>query len=131
MCIRDRFEVPLRGSPFALFVIAVIYLLPALGQGLFISAAFKNQFVASQVALLTAFLPALLLSNFAFEIPSMPTWIQILTYIVPARYLVPQLQTVFLAGDDWSLFAPNMAVLLVFGIILLGLCRYVTRRRIA
>ncbi|WP_144096959.1 ABC transporter permease [Croceicoccus sediminis] len=125
------FGVPFRGSVFALFAIAAVYLVPALGQGLLISSALKNQFVASQVALLTAFLPTMLLSGFVFEIASMPKLLQALTYIVPARYLIPQIQTVFLAGDDWGLFAPNMAILLGFGAVLFGLCVRSTRRRIA
>ena len=49
------------------------FLIPALGQGLLISAATKNQFLASQLALISAFLPAFLLSGFLFEIDSMPT----------------------------------------------------------
>lgn len=125
------FGVPFRGSVFALFLIASVYLVPALGQGLLISSALKNQFVASQVALLTAFLPTMLLSGFVFEIASMPKPIQALTYIVPARYLIPQIQTVFIAGDDWGLFLPDMAILLAFGAVLFGLCLRFTRRRIA
>jgi ABC-2 type transport system permease protein len=93
------FAVPFRGSLLALFAIASAFLLPALGLGLFISSATKNQFVASQVALLSAFLPTFLLSGFIFEIASMPWPIQAITYVVPARYLIPSLQTVFLAGD--------------------------------
>lgn len=125
------FQVPFRGSITALVAISAVYLVPALGQGLLISAALKNQFVASQVALLTSFLPTLLLSGAVFEISSMPWLIQALTYVVPARYLIPQLQTVFLAGDDWGLFLPNMAVLLGFGTVLFLLCVRTTRRRIA
>jgi ABC-2 type transport system permease protein len=125
------FGVPFRGSPFALFAIASAFLFPALGQGLLISAATKNQFVASQVALLSAFLPTMLLSGFLFEISSMPKPIQALTYLVPSRYLIPQLQTVFIAGDDWSLFLPNMAALTAFGALFFFLAVRATRRRIA
>jgi ABC-2 type transport system permease protein len=125
------FGVPFRGSPFALFAIASAFLFPALGQGLLISAATKNQFVASQVALLSAFLPTMLLSGFLFEISSMPKPIQAITYLVPSRYLIPQLQTVFIAGDDWSLFLPNMAALTGFGLLFFFLAVRATRRRIA
>lgn len=125
------FGVPFRGSPFALFMIATTFLFPALGQGLLISAATKNQFVASQVALLSAFLPTMLLSGFLFEISSMPKPIQAITYLVPSRYLIPQLQTVFIAGDDWSLFLPNMAALIGFGLLFFLLAVRATKRRIA
>ncbi|WP_380872047.1 membrane protein [Sphingomonas sp. DBB INV C78] len=125
------FGVPFRGSPLALLCIASAFLIPALGQGLLISAATKNQFVASQVALLTAFLPAMLLSGFLFEISSMPKIIQVITYAVPARYLIPPLQTVFVAGDLWGLFLPNIAVMLGFGALFFTLAFRSTRRRIA
>lgn len=125
------FEVPFRGSLLALTVLSAAYLVPALSQGLLISAVFKNQFVASQIAVLTTFLPTLLLSNYVFEIASMPLPIQLITTIVPARYFIPQLLTVFLAGDDWGQFAQGIAVLLCFGGAMLALCRLATRRRIA
>jgi len=125
------FGVPLRGSPLALLAIAAVFLIPALGQGLVISAVTRNQFVASQVALLTAFLPTMLLSGFLFEIDSMPKAIRLLTYLVPARYLIPQLQTVFLAGDDWGLYLPDMAALLGFGTFFFAIAIRVTRRRVA
>ncbi len=115
------FGVPFRGSALALLAIASAFLVPALGQGLLISSATKNQFVASQVALLTAFLPAMLLSGFIFELGSMPRWVQLITYVVPARYLIPPLQTVFIAGDNWSVFLPNIGIMLVFGLVFFAL----------
>src|SRR3569833_3773039 len=96
-----------------------------------ISAATRNQFVAFQVALLTAFLPTLLLSGLLYEIASMPKVIRWLTYLVPAHYLIPQLQTVFLAGDDWGLYLTDMAVLLGFGALFFVIAIRVTRRRVA
>ena len=125
------FGVPFRGSPIALLAIASAFLVPALGQGLFISAATKNQFVASQIALLTAFLPGMLLSGFIFEIASMPRWVQIITYLIPARYLIPPLQTVFVVGDNWRLFLPDIAAMLGFGLIFFTLAVRATKRRIA
>jgi ABC-2 type transport system permease protein len=124
------FRVPFRGSVFALYALCSAFLLPALGQGLLISAATKNQFLASQLALLSAFLPTFLLSGFLFEIDSMPRPIQWLSAIVPARYLIPSLQTVFLAGDLWPLFAKNIAILFLFGIVLIGLAARANRKRI-
>ena len=125
------FGVPFRGSAWTLLLIVSAFMFPALGQGLFISAATKNQFVASQIALLTAFLPALLLSGFLYEISSMPRWIQLLTYAVQVRYLMPLLQSVFLSGDIWSLLLPNILVMLGFGLLFFLATARVTRRRIA
>ncbi|ATE65142.1 ABC transporter permease [Rhizorhabdus dicambivorans] len=125
------FGVPFRGSVLGLLAISSAFLIPALGQGLLISAATKNQFVASQVALLTAFLPGMLLSGFLFEIASMPRPIQLATYLVPARYLVPSLTTVFVVGDLWELFLRNILTLLAFGVLFFSLAFRATRRRIA
>jgi len=111
------FDVPLRGSWLALLLLTCTFLVPALGQGLLISALARNQFVAAQVALITAFLPALLLSGFLFEVDSMPFLIRALTQIVAARYFVASLQTVFLAGDVWGLFVPNMLAMLAIGAV--------------
>ncbi|NYT41495.1 ABC transporter permease [Sphingomonas sp. R-74633] len=122
------FGVPFRGSIFALLAISSAFLMPALGLGLFISAATKNQFVASQAALLSAFLPTFLLSGFIYEIGSMPWPIQALTYIVPARYLIPSLETVFLVGDQWGLILPNIGIMLLFGMVFFTLSFRVTRR---
>lgn len=125
------FGVPFRGSILALYAVGAAFLMPALGQGLLISAATKNQFVASQVALLTAFMPGLLLSGFLFEIGSMPKFIQGMTYAVPARYFIPPLTSVFVVGDLWPMFVRSILAMLGFGLLFFGLAFRVTRRRIA
>jgi ABC-2 type transport system permease protein len=122
------FGVPLRGSFLGLAAISAAFLIPALGMGLLISAATKNQFVASQVALMAGFLPTFLLSGFIFEIPAMPKAIQAITYIVPARYLIPSLQTVFIAGDIWPLFLQDIAAMLGIGAVFLVLAARTTRK---
>jgi len=124
------FGVPFRGSVLALYALSASFLMPALGQGLLISAATKNQFLASQLALLSAFLPAFLLSGFLFEINSMPWIIRIVTTIVPARYLIPSLQSVFVAGDIWPMFLRSIAVMLTIGVVLFILAARSTRKRI-
>ena len=117
------FDVPLRGSWLALLLLSSTFLVPALGQGLLISAVARNQFIAAEMALLSGFLPAFLLSGFLFEIDSMPLPIRALTYIVPARYFVSSLQTVFLAGDAWNGLIPNMLAMLAIGLVFFALAR--------
>lgn len=124
------FGVPLRGSILALTAVSAAFLFPALGQGYLISAATKNQFVASQLALFSGFLPAMLLSGFVFEIASMPRIIQAITLILPARYFVSSLQTLFLAGDIWPLLLQGMAVMLAIGGLFFGLAVATTRKRL-
>jgi ABC-2 type transport system permease protein len=107
------FHVPLRGSMWILLGASMLYVLVALGVGLLISAWVKNQLVASQLTMLATFMPAFMLSGFLFDLRSMPTVIRLLTYVLPARYYVALLQTLFLAGDVWSVILPNTLVLAV------------------
>ncbi|OWJ76637.1 hypothetical protein CDV52_17845 [Haematobacter missouriensis] len=124
------FDLPFRGSIVALYAVCSAFLIPALGQGLLISALTKNQFLASMVALLTAFLPAFLLSGFIFEIDSMPFVIRQLTRVVAASYLIPSLQTVFLVGDIWPMFASSIAMMLAIGAVFFLIAARSTRKRI-
>ena len=124
------FEVPLRGSLGVLLAASALFLLAALGMGLLISTLAKDQFVASLVALLATFLPAFILSGFIFDIGSMPTFIRGLTHLIAARYYVAILQTVFLAGDVWAVIVPNGLALLFLTVILIGLVRRRTRKRL-
>ncbi|HTL51177.1 MAG TPA: ABC transporter permease [Planctomycetota bacterium] len=125
------FHVPFRGSYLVLGLASMLYLLVALGFGLFISSKVRSQFVASQIALLGTYLPALMLSGFLFDIRSQPTAVRMLTYIVPARYYVAILQTVFLAGDIWTVILPNTAVLLLVAGVLVVLLRRSNRKSLA
>ena len=125
------FQVPLRGSVLVLTVVSALYLLVTLATGLLISSVTRSQFVASQIALVVSFLPAMMLSGFLFDLRSMPPVIHAITYIVPARYYVALLQTIFLAGDIWSVIMPNAAVLAAMATGLLVLSRMATKKRLA
>ncbi len=125
------FNVPLRGSLSILTVVSMLYLLVSLGLGLVISSGTKNQFIASQVTMLVTFLPAMMLSGFMYDPRSMPLAVQVITYIFPARYFVTLLQTLFLAGNIWSVILPNAAILAGMAVALLALSVRLTRKRIA
>ena len=124
------FDVPLRGSLLALLTLSAVFLIPALGQGLLISALTKNQFLAAQIALFSGFLPSFLLSGFLFEIDAMPLPIQFVTYLIPARYFVSSLQTVFLAGDVWSVFGPSLAAMAAIGVVFFAIAKHKTRKNL-
>lgn len=124
------FDVPLRGSPWLLLAASALFLLTALGMGLFISTVAKSQFVAGQIAIITTFLPAFLLSGFIFDIGSMPGIVQTLTHVIAARYYVAILQTVFLAGNVWSVIVPNLLGLGVLTLIFIGLTYLKSRKRL-
>ena len=112
------YGLPLRGSWVALAIMSSAFLLSSLSTGLLISTLTKVQMIASQITLVVAFLPAYILSGFLFEISSMPLPIRWLTSLMPARYFVQSLQTLFLTGNVWNLLLQDLLVMLVFAAIL-------------
>ena len=124
------FRVPLRGSFVVLFLGSSLFLLVALGMGLLISTVTKNQFVAGQVAIITTFLPAFILSGFIFDIASMPWIVRTITRVLAARYFVAILQTVFLAGNVWAILLPNALALLVMMLVFFVLIQRKSRKRL-
>jgi len=122
------FHVPFEGSFWLLLLTGSLYMLVSLAVGLLISVVAKSQFVAGQIAIITGFLPAFILSGFIFDIHSMPTVIQLITHIVPARYYVAILQTLFLAGDIWPVILANGAALLIMLVVFSWLVAKKTRK---
>lgn len=122
------FGVPFLGSWWLLVLTSALFLLTALGMGLFISIVARNQFVASLIAIITTFLPAFMLSGFIFDIGSMPSWLQNLTYLVSARYFIVILHTLFLAGDITTILWPNTLAMLVIAIFFIAASRRKIRK---
>jgi len=118
------FELPMRGSWLLLCVSIAVFQVGALAQGLLISTIAQTQQVAFQAALLSSFLPTFILSGFVFPISSMPTAIQLVTYIVPARYFLVALRSVVLKGAGLDAFAPELGALALFGVVVLGLASF-------
>ncbi len=107
-----------------------LFLAGALGFGLLLSTVTRNQFNAAQAALNGAFLPALILSGFIYEIRSMPPLIQGICYLIPARYFVSAMQTLFMAGNIWPVLLRNMIFLAIAAVFFLGMTALKTRRRL-
>ncbi len=105
------FQVPLRGSVLLLIGLSAIFLIATLGQGLLISVTSENQLQAFQMAMLTTFLPSFLLSGFVFSIYLMPLPLQIISYIVPARYLVTISKGIYLKGLGIGYLWPSAVML--------------------
>jgi len=125
------FHVPIRGSLPLVCLASMVYLMVALGVGLLVSTVVKSQFLASQLAMLLTFLPAMMLSGFLYDIRSMPAAIRAITYVMPARYAVAIMQTLFLAGNVPSVVWPSLAVLAGMAAVLLTLTRLATRKRLS
>ncbi len=123
-------DVPWRGSLLFLLSIGSLFLINTLGLGLLISTVIRSQFNAAQTAMNAVFLPSVMLSGFIFQISSMPEAIQLVTYLIPARYFVSTLQSLFLAGDIYPVLIFNALSLIVFAVALFGLTAFKTQRRL-
>lgn len=124
------YGLPLRGSWLSVAFVSALFLFCALGFGLMISTLCRSQILASQIALTAGFFPAYILSGFLFEIASMPKPIQLLTYLIPAKYFVECLQTLFMVGDVWSLILRNCIPMLLLGILFFSITARKTVKRL-
>jgi ABC-2 type transport system permease protein len=112
------FQVPLRGNVALLFGMSAVFLSGVLAWGMLISIVAKNQLLASQIAMTTTFLPSFLLSGFMFSIANMPKVIQLITYIVPARYFVALLKGIYLKGVGLEILAGEAILLAIYGVMM-------------
>jgi ABC-2 type transport system permease protein len=125
------FDVPLRGNVALLGILTLLFLIGALGLGMFISAALKSQVLATQVAMLATYLPALLLSGFLFSIANMPVVLRAITYIVPARYYIAVTRGVFLKGVGVDVLWIQAVAMVAFATVGLALATRVFQKEIA
>lgn len=124
------FAVPVRGSLLAIVIASMLYLLVALGLGLAISGFAPSQFMASQVALIASFMPAMMLSGFVFDIRNLPVAIQVVSQILPATHFMSLIKTLFLGGDDWPMFFRQCGILLLYAVILINASRLSLGKRL-
>ena len=124
------FHVPLRGSVSLLFAVGGVFIVGTLAQGILISTLTRQQLLASQVAMISTFLPAFLLSGFAFAIGNMPVAVQAITYIVPARYFVALVKGIFLRGVGVATLWPDALFLLAFALAVSGASIVLTARKL-
>jgi len=125
------FRVPFRGSFGVLLLASAMFMIVVLSLGFFISVMAKNQFAASQIALIITFLPAFLLSGFLFAIEQMPIALQYITRILPVRYYVAVLKKIFLKGSPLPLLYAELVPLAVFTVVLAFLATHSFHKRLA
>jgi ABC-2 type transport system permease protein len=125
------FDVPLRGSVVLLFVVGTLFVIGTLAQGLLVSTLARQQLLASQMAMVSTFLPAFLLSGFAFAIANMPVPVQVITFIVPARYFVALVKGIFLRGVGLEVMWPDVLFLALFALLVIAIAIRTTRKRLA
>jgi len=124
------FHVPFRGSMLTLLLSSAMFMIVVLSMGFFISVIAKNQLAASQIALLTTFLPAFLLSGFLYSIEQMPMVLQWITRILPARYYVSVLKKIFLKGSPTALLYADLVPLAVFTLVLAMLATHSFQKKV-
>ena len=123
------FNVPIRGSVFILFLSTGVYILSALGIGLFISTVSRTQQQALMSTMLF-YMPAILLSGFAFPVENMPLFSQYVTYLNPLRYFLIIIRGIFLKGNGFDILWPQMTALFMIGIIVFTLSAFRFRKRL-
>lgn len=124
------FHVPLRGNVITLVVLSLLFVLVALGLGLFVSSISKTQQQATMTAQFFVMMPMLILSGFIFPIENMPKVFQYLTYLVPVRYFMTIVRGIFLKGDGFADLWPQTLALFLIGVVVLSLSVYTFRRSI-
>lgn len=124
------FGTPLSGSVLLLAVLTLLFLVGALGLGIFISAAVKSQVLATQVAMVATYLPAVLLSGFLFDIASMPRVLQGITFLIPARYFVTVTRGIFLKGVGAEVLWPQAVLMLLYAVLGLTLATRAFRKEL-
>lgn len=122
------FDVPLRGPILGLALVSALFLLVVMLQGALISIAAGNQLLASQMALVSTFLPAFLLSGFIFAIENMPVVLRYLTYILPARYYLSLSKAIFLKGVGPFLLWMEVMALVLMVLALAAATRHLAAR---
>jgi ABC-2 type transport system permease protein len=115
------FHIPLRGQVALIFAQAAIFLVGTLSLGLLMSIITKSQLLASQVAMVATFLPAFLLSGFAYPIRSMPEVLQGISYIIPARYFITLLKGIYLKGVGPRILFLEGVFLVIFSLLMFTL----------
>jgi ABC-2 type transport system permease protein len=124
------FDTPFHGSVLLLAVMTLLFLVGALGLGVFISSALKSQVLATQAAMVSTYLPAILLSGFLFDISAMPRFLRGVTYLIPARYYVTVTRAVLLKGVGVSVLWPQAVFMLLYAVIGLGLATRFFRKEL-
>jgi len=130
LAARFLFEVPIRGSLLVIIFASLIYLIVALLLGLFISGVTRNQFAASQMALLASFMPAMMLSGFIFDIRNVPVVIQFVSQVLPATHFMELVKSLFLAGTIWPMVLKDCAILAGYAVLLAFLTGRTLRKRL-
>lgn len=123
------FRVPLRGSVLLLFALAMVFLVGTMSLGIVISIVAKNQLLANQMAMVLTYTPSFLLSGFVFPISNMPKIVQLVTYLVPARFFIAILKGIYLKGVGLEILTVEAVLLTVFAVGMVALANALFKKK--
>jgi ABC-2 type transport system permease protein len=104
--------LPIEGSLFLLIASTIIYIFCALSLGILISTVTETQQAAMLISLLGLMLPVVMLSGYAFPIANMPTILQILSNLVPAKWYIIIVKNIMIKGIGIELIWKELLILL-------------------
>jgi drug efflux transport system permease protein len=125
------FQVPLRGSLWLLVAMTGLYMMSTLGLGLFVSTISSTQQQAMMTTTFLFLMPMIYLSGFVFPIENMPAVIQPITYLIPLRYFLVILRSIFLKGVGLETFWREALALAAWGVAILTLALARSSKRTA
>ncbi len=122
------FKIPLQGSFLVFLLTTILYLTSIVGVGLFISALSTTQQQSTLGCFI--FMPlAVMTSGFATPVDNMPTFLQQLTIVNPARWEINVLRGLFLRGATFDAILPNAYPLALVAVFSLLLAIFMFKRR--
>jgi ABC-2 type transport system permease protein len=110
-----------RGSIALLYLFSLVLTLSTLGIGLFVSTIARTQQQAMMYAIFFFMFPMMILSGFAFPIANMPAPVRLLTYLMPMRYYLVVVRSIFLKGSGLDILWPQLIGLLGLGAAFIGI----------
>jgi ABC-2 type transport system permease protein len=108
-----------------------VFLSGVLGLGILLSAVLKSQLLATQASIFATYMPALMLSGFFFSLSSMPTVLQLVSRVIPARYFVTITRGLFLRGIGLEVIWPSLVGLSLYAAAVIGLSIRKFRKELA
>jgi ABC-2 type transport system permease protein len=124
------FGVPINGSLPLLLGLASLFLVTALGLGIFISTVAKTQVEAFMMTFATI-MPTIFLSGFFFPIEAMPRWLQLISYFIPARYGLIIIRSIILKGVGLEILNEQVVAIIVFGTVIVTLASTRFKKRLS
>jgi len=111
------FDVPLEGSFLELLLISLLFLVGTSSLGIMISSAAKSQVLAVQMSMIITYLPSLFLSDYIFPVRNMPVFVQLVTCVVPAKYLIYVMKSIALKGVGFTLLWTQILFLFIYALV--------------